>query len=136
MLYWPDRSRLGLAELIAPEGPSRDGQPEILVEPRGRPGGGLLHAAHGSQHLPLEQHGRHLRDAPFQLGQRGVHGGAGLINEYASEAGTSALPGGSLILSPRRAEMGGGTGHHPAARMAGTDFATLEGCGRGTTGRP
>ncbi len=36
MLYWPERSGLGLAELIAPEGPSRDDQPEILVEPRGR----------------------------------------------------------------------------------------------------
>ena len=45
--------------------------------------GGGLHAAHGPQHLPLEQHGGHLRDALFQRGQRGVHGGAGRVNLVA-----------------------------------------------------
>ena len=47
----------------------------------------LLHAAHRSQHVQFEQHGGHLRDALFQLGHLGVHGGAGLINLVAKLRG-------------------------------------------------
>jgi hypothetical protein len=100
----------------------------------------------GPQHMLFEQSAGHLRDAPFQLGQRGVHGGAGLVHLVAelsgvrihgtgsssplssdtpAKRGTSALPGASLIPSPRKAGRGGSVRHHPAARMAGTNLAPL-----------
>jgi hypothetical protein len=44
----------------------------------------------------LEQHGGHLRDALFQLGQRGVHGGAGLVNLMAELSSVSIHGAGSL----------------------------------------
>jgi hypothetical protein len=96
MLHRPDWAALGATELITHEGPSRNDQPGILVEPRGGLSGGLLHAARGAQHMLLKQNSRHLRDVLFQPSQRGVHGGAGLVNPVAELSGVSIHGTGSL----------------------------------------
>ena len=95
-LHRPDYAALGATELRAHEGPTRNDQPGVPVEQRGGPGDGLLHAAHGPQHLLLKQNNGHLQDALFQLSQRGVHGGASLINLVAELSGVSIHMTGSL----------------------------------------
>ena len=62
------------------------------MEPRGGPGGCLLHAAYGPQHMLLEQRAGYLRGALFQLGQRGIYGGAGL-RDLAAELGGIGVHG-------------------------------------------
>jgi hypothetical protein len=139
----PDRPAMGAAELRAHEGPSRNDQPGILVEPRGGLSGGLLPAARGAQHMLLKQHGGHLRDTLCQLGQRGVQGGAGRVHLVAELSGVSIHGTGSShhLSSDRPARRGplitalcnpyslitnGGVGHdHPAPHMAGTALALL-----------
>ena len=53
----PDRPAIAAVELRVQQGPTQEDQPGIVVEPRGRPGGGLLYAAYGPPHVLLEQPG-------------------------------------------------------------------------------
>src|SRR5688572_27312553 len=78
MRHRPSRPGLGPVELIADEGHGRDDQPGLRGEPRGGPGGGQL------------------RDARLDLGQRGVQGGAGLVNLVAELGGLGVRGSGSF----------------------------------------